>query len=486
MCSAQYNHVCRKLSHWVSKQRHDFKLRQENKSGRMTDEKIKLLNDVGFRWEGSRRSIQEKVQAINPATGAPPTNITNSTAGTAGAAGNRTSESSNNNNSASSNPSLDLSEIAAAAFANTFTPSASPHVAAAGAPAQSTEQSRQQQSVRDFAASANTQNALQNAANATATQPGQQGPANMQQLFASLGASNQASQQQTAIQQLGPLLALSQQILAASTNAAMGNPQAPSLEQMVSSMIMGGQQNVNPMQAQQPMWPAAFNPMAAASAQQQQLQAGNVNLSQLLSSFGAPAAFQVPQANYQQIMQQAALQQALSATNPSGPVANANATTASSSNQFVLVVPLNGSTAQPSVMQMNLQASQAAAGGGGSANPFFLQYPQYMVGNPQATAGAGYNPAAAAANAVGSLSSGTATGVASGAAEAPFNAGAPTSASAAPDIQQHPGGPGALIMNQSDTSDGASTRDQQQQREGQGSGGGRGGGSAPNLDPPVN
>ena len=446
----------------------------------MSDEKIKLLNDVGFRWEGSRRSIQEKVQAINPSSGASEAaNITSSTAGTPGTG---TSESSNNNNSSSSNPSLDFSEIAAAAFANPFTLSASPHIS--GDPAQNTgvgsEHSRQQQSVRDVATSA-TQNASQNIPGTAVAQPGPQGPPDLQQLLASIGASNLASQQQngiananslSSIQQLGPLLNLSQQLLAASTNAAMGTPQAPSLEQLVSSILLGGQQNVVPMQAQQPMWQAAFNPMAAGSVQQQQqqLQPGNISFAQMLSSLGAPAALQVPQGGYQQILQQAALQ-ALSA---SGSAANAAPTAAGSNNQLVLVVPLNGSTAQPSLLQMTLPAAQAAAGvGGGPANPFVLNVPQYMVGNPQATAPVG---------------SGTADAP-SGTADAPFQAGMPTNAGAAPALQQQPGAPAAPIANQVEDTDGASISDQQQQREAQGPGaaaGGRGVGPSPNLDPPVN
>lgn len=49
------------LSHWVSKQRHDFKLRKQGKSSRLNDRKLKLLNDVGFLWEGSRRSLKDKI-----------------------------------------------------------------------------------------------------------------------------------------------------------------------------------------------------------------------------------------------------------------------------------------------------------------------------------------------------------------------------------------------------------------------------------------
>ncbi|CAB9508948.1 helicase [Seminavis robusta] len=45
------------LSNWVSKQRHQYKLLQSNKPSRLNAHRVKLLNDVGFVWEASRRRL---------------------------------------------------------------------------------------------------------------------------------------------------------------------------------------------------------------------------------------------------------------------------------------------------------------------------------------------------------------------------------------------------------------------------------------------
>lgn len=55
-----------KLSHWVSKQRHDFKLKKTKKSSRLSDDKVRKLNEVGFLWEGSRRSLKDKISLETP------------------------------------------------------------------------------------------------------------------------------------------------------------------------------------------------------------------------------------------------------------------------------------------------------------------------------------------------------------------------------------------------------------------------------------
>lgn len=58
------------LAHWVSKQRHDYKLRLDGTSTRLTDERVKLLNDSGFVWEASRWSPYKKPDG-KPAASAP-------------------------------------------------------------------------------------------------------------------------------------------------------------------------------------------------------------------------------------------------------------------------------------------------------------------------------------------------------------------------------------------------------------------------------
>ena len=43
----------------MSKQRHDYKLRQRGTSGRLTDERYKLLKDIGFVWEAGKGDKSE-------------------------------------------------------------------------------------------------------------------------------------------------------------------------------------------------------------------------------------------------------------------------------------------------------------------------------------------------------------------------------------------------------------------------------------------
>lgn len=48
-----------KLSNWVSKQRHQYKLMQMARPSRLNKAKVKLLDDIGFVWEASRRRLDE-------------------------------------------------------------------------------------------------------------------------------------------------------------------------------------------------------------------------------------------------------------------------------------------------------------------------------------------------------------------------------------------------------------------------------------------
>lgn len=52
------------LSNWVSKQRQDYKLRMKGKSTRLTDERMKLLNDLGFKWHIPRKGRKIKQKTI--------------------------------------------------------------------------------------------------------------------------------------------------------------------------------------------------------------------------------------------------------------------------------------------------------------------------------------------------------------------------------------------------------------------------------------
>ena len=44
----------RQLSNWVSTQRQEWKQLKKGQFSRMTQERIKILNDVGFVWEAQR------------------------------------------------------------------------------------------------------------------------------------------------------------------------------------------------------------------------------------------------------------------------------------------------------------------------------------------------------------------------------------------------------------------------------------------------
>jgi len=48
-----------KLSNWVSKQRHQYKLVTSGKSSRLNQERIQMLNSLGFVWEASRRRLHD-------------------------------------------------------------------------------------------------------------------------------------------------------------------------------------------------------------------------------------------------------------------------------------------------------------------------------------------------------------------------------------------------------------------------------------------
>jgi hypothetical protein len=61
------------LSNWVSKQRHDFKLRRRGTSMRLTDVRYKKLSDLGFVWDANGNEL-----VLSPLDGTPvPSNTSN-------------------------------------------------------------------------------------------------------------------------------------------------------------------------------------------------------------------------------------------------------------------------------------------------------------------------------------------------------------------------------------------------------------------------
>lgn len=56
------------MSNWVGKQRRDYKLRRCGISCRLTDERYKLLNDIGFVWEVSKKEKVPLAQLPSPPT----------------------------------------------------------------------------------------------------------------------------------------------------------------------------------------------------------------------------------------------------------------------------------------------------------------------------------------------------------------------------------------------------------------------------------
>lgn len=64
------------LSNWVSKQRHQYKLMQSGRPTRLSPKRIRMLNDIGFVWEASRRRLKDGASddgssSANSVTGPP-------------------------------------------------------------------------------------------------------------------------------------------------------------------------------------------------------------------------------------------------------------------------------------------------------------------------------------------------------------------------------------------------------------------------------
>jgi hypothetical protein len=64
-CQVPHTHAQNpSLARWVKRQRYQYKLKMEGKSSTMTDERITVLENIGFVWDSHTASWEERMQAL--------------------------------------------------------------------------------------------------------------------------------------------------------------------------------------------------------------------------------------------------------------------------------------------------------------------------------------------------------------------------------------------------------------------------------------